>query len=489
MANTPRILLTGVTGYVGGRLHEQLKAEGYPLRCLARRPEHLSHLEDEQTQIVQGDVLEPNTLNKAMVDIDTAFYMVHSMGSTGDFQDQDRQAALNFGAAAKQAGVRRIIYLGGLGDTSHKLSVHLRSRHEVGKVLATSGVQVIELRAAVILGSGSLSFELIRALVERLPIMITPKWVTVSTQPIAIEDVINYLTHSIALDNDEGHAIYEIGGTDITSYEGLMREYASQHGNRLYIIHVPVLTPRLSSLWLGLVTPVYARVGRKLIDSIKHPTVIRDNRAQKDFDIQPLGITQAIKRALANEDRKMANTRWSDALSSSGYLPSWGGVKFGNRLIDSRCRFVKLTTEQAFDPIQKIGGKTGWYAWNFLWHIRGFLDLLVGGVGVRRGRKHPTEIAVGDTLDFWRVEAFEPGKLLRLAAEMKVPGRAWLEFEVTEKNDGTEVRQTALFDPIGHFGRLYWYALYPVHQIVFSAMLRNICNAAKQNAKTPEKQV
>ena len=316
MANTQRILLTGVTGYVGGRLHEQLHVEGYQLRCLARRPEHLSHLEDQQTQIVKGDVLEPDSLKDAMVDIDTAFYLVHSMGSTGDFQDQDRQAALNFATAAKQAGVRRIIYLGGLGDTSQKLSAHLHSRHEVGKVLAESGVQVIEMRAAVILGSGSLSFELIRALVERLPIMITPKWVTVATQPIAIEDVIGYLTQSIALENQEDHAIYEIGGTDITSYEGLMREYANQHGNRLFIIHVPVLTPRLSSLWLGLVSPVYARVGRKLIDSIKHPTVIRDNRAQKDFDIKPLGITQAIKRALANEDRKMANTRWSDALSS-----------------------------------------------------------------------------------------------------------------------------------------------------------------------------
>jgi uncharacterized protein YbjT (DUF2867 family) len=482
------ILLTGVTGYVGGRLHKHLQAHGYQIRCLARRPEHLRHIENQQTQIVQGDVLNAQTLEHAMQGIDTAFYLVHSMGSTGDFAHEDRQAAMNFGKAAKKAGVRRIIYLGGLGDTQQKLSAHLHSRHEVGKVLAESGVQVIELRAAVILGSGSLSFELIRALVERLPVMITPKWVTVATQPIAIEDVITYLTDSIDLNIEKQHAIYEIGSDDITSYEGLMREYARQHGNRLFILHVPVLTPRLSSLWLGLVTPVYARIGRKLIDSIKYPTVIHDKQAAKDFEVIPLRLAQAIERALSNEDEKMANTRWSDALSSSGYKASWGGVKFGNRLVDSRCRHVDLTPDQAFDPIQKIGGKTGWYAWNILWQIRGFMDLLVGGVGVRRGRKHPTDIVVGDTLDFWRVEAYQPGKLLRLAAEMKVPGRAWLEFEVTEKNGGSEIRQTALFDPIGLFGRLYWYALFPIHQIVFSAMLKNICAAARKNANASSRQ-
>ena len=478
MSRNKRILLTGATGYIGGRLREQLEANEYPLRCMARRPEYLTAKVDHKTQIIAGDVFNPDALDQALEGVQVAFYLIHSMGTPGSFEEEDRIAATNFAQASQKAGVQRIIYLGGLGDSSQKLSAHLQSRQEVGKILASTGIQVIEFRAAVILGSGSLSFELIRSLVERLPVMITPKWVAVPTQPIAIQDVIAYLIAAITLPMDSNHCIFEIGGTDVTSYEGLMREYAKQHGNRLMILRVPVLTPRLSSLWLGLITPVYARVGRKLIDSIKHPTVVRDEKALTQFSIKPIGVHDAIKRALANEDRKFADTKWSDALSAGGNPQSWGGVKFGSRLIDSRTRTVAVKPREAFIPIQRIGGQNGWYGCNALWKIRGFLDLLVGGIGVRRGRRHQVEIAVGDTIDFWRVEAYEPGRLLRLAAEMKVPGRAWLEFEVTTHEHGATIRQTALFDPVGLFGRLYWYALYPVHELVFSGMLRNIAKAA-----------
>jgi hypothetical protein len=257
-----------------------------------------------------------------------------------------------------------------------------------------------------------------------------------------------------------------------------MREYARQRGLKLRILSVPILTPYLSSLWLGLVTPVYARVGRKLIESIIHPTVVRDPAALTTFSVRPMGIEQAVRRALAREEREFAETRWSDALSSSGEPKSWGGVKFGTRLVDSRSALVAAPAAAAFAPIQAIGGETGWYAWNWLWRLRGYLDLLVGGAGMRRGRRHPIALRVGDTLDFWRVEAFDPDRRLRLIAEMRLPGRAWLEFEVTREGPSTRIRQTAIFDPVGWLGRVYWYALFPLHQLVFAGMLRGIARAA-----------
>jgi uncharacterized protein YbjT (DUF2867 family) len=482
MSDTHRkILLTGATGYVGGRLLPLLEAQGYQVRCMTRRPETLAASVGETTEVVKGDVLDADSLTAVMAGIDTAFYFVHSMGSSSDFEAQDRQAAQNFTDAARQAGVRRIIYLGGLGNRDKKLSKHLRSRQETGDVLRTSGVQVIELRASVVIGSGSLSFEMIRALVERLPIMICPKWVRVLAQPIAIEDVLAYLREAIELPEGDSQ-IYEIGGPDQVSYGQIMQEYARQRGLRRAMIPVPLLTPYLSSLWLGLVTPLYARVGRKLVESLKNPTLVSNNLAQTAFSVRPRSLSEAIARALVNEDREFAETRWSDALSASGNAKSWGGVRFGSRLVDSRTADSEATPAAAFAAIQRIGGKTGWYYGDWLWRMRGFLDLLVGGVGVRRGRRDPVNIRVGDALDFWRVESFEPGRLLRLRAEMKVPGRAWLEFEVTEHEAGSRVRQTAIFDPVGLFGLAYWYALYPLHQLVFAGMLRNVVRAGKQFA-------
>lgn len=479
--NTRNVLLTGATGYVGGRLLPLLEREGHRVRCVTRRPEALRSIVDDASEVVQGDVLNADSLDAAMEGIDTAFYFVHSMGSKADFEAADRQAAQNFADAARRAGVRRIIYLGGLGNLDKKLSKHLRSRQETGEILRSSGVQVIELRASIVIGSGSLSFEMIRALVERLPVMICPKWVGVLAQPIAIEDVLGYLLESVELAEGDSK-IYEIGGPDQVSYGQIMQEYARQRGLHRLMFPVPVLTPYLSSLWLGLVTPLYARVGRKLVESLKNPTLLSNNVASTAFSIRPRSLSDAIARALINEDREFAATRWSDALSSSGQSKTWSGVRFGSRLVDSRIVEVGMPPATAFAPIQHIGGRTGWYYGNRLWRVRGFLDLLVGGVGVRRGRRDPVKLRIGDALDFWRVEAFEPNRLLRLRAEMKVPGRAWLEFEVNDCDQGSTVRQTAIFDPVGLLGLTYWYALYPLHQLVFARMLGRLVKAAERSA-------
>lgn len=477
LPNASRILLTGASGYVGGRLLRSLESRGYRVRCLARRPEALEQKAGPSTEVVAGDVLDRPSLDSALHGVDVAYYLVHSMGSSGSFEETDRQAALNFGQAAKAAGVERIIYLGGLGSDDEVLSPHLRSRQEVGQILRQSGVPVLEFRASIVIGSGSLSFEMIRSLVERLPVMITPKWVNVPAQPIAIDDMLGYLLEALQLPVSE-YRVYEIGGADQVTYADIMRAYARHRGMRLRMIPVPVLTPFLSSLWLGLVTPLYARIGRKLIESIVHPTLVRDSSALATFAVRPMGVEEAVRRALAGEEKLFVATRWSDALSSSGDSPSWKGVQFGARLVDSRRVCVAAPPAAAFHPIQRIGGATGWYAWNWLWRLRGFLDLLAGGVGLRRGRSSPTALRVFDTVDFWRVEAFEPDHRLRLVAEMRLPGRAWLEFEVTGDGASSTIQQTAIFDPVGLLGRAYWYALYPLHHLVFGGMLRGIARAA-----------
>jgi uncharacterized protein YbjT (DUF2867 family) len=470
------ILLTGATGYVGGRLLTALEAQGRPVRCLSRRPEHLRPRVGPTTEVIRGDVNDPASLEAALAHVDTAYYLIHSMASGQTFEEVDRQGARAFGAAARQAGVRRIVYLGGLGR-GDELSPHLASRHEVGEILRASGVPTIEFRASIIIGSGSLSFEMIRALVDKLPVMVTPRWVRMRAQPIAIEDVIAYLVAAIDAPV-HGSPVFEIGGAEPISYVGLMREYARQRGLRRLMIPVPVLTPRLSSLWLGLVTPLYARVGRALIDSIRHDTVVHDARALQVFPIRPRGIREAIARALAHEDREFAETRWSDAVSSRSAVPSAAGATFGSRRVDTRTTRVTAPPERAFAAIARIGGRTGWYYGDWLWRLRGFLDLLVGGVGVRRGRRDPERLAPGDTVDWWRVEAVEPGRLLRLTAEMRLPGRAWLQFEVAGDATGSTITQTAIFDPVGVTGLAYWYALYPLHGLVFSGMLRGIARAA-----------
>jgi len=467
---------------VGGRLLRILADRSIPVRCLARRPEFLSPGTPEGTEVVRGDLLDRQSLTAALEGTNIAYYLVHSMGAAENFEENDRRAARNFADAARAANIQRIIYLGGLGNQQEKLSPHLRSRHEVGRILKSSGVQVIEFRASIVIGSGSLSFEMIRALVEKLPIMITPRWVSVPAQPIAIEDLLSYLIAAMFLPGNDSR-IYEIGGADHVSYGDLMREYARQRGLRRVLIPVPVLTPRLSSLWLGLVTPLYARIGRKLIDSIQHSTLVRDPTALRDFGIRPIGYRAAIEAALRNEDREFAESRWSDSVSSSGSPCSWAGTRFGNRLVDSRSLLSPLPPEVSFAPIQRIGGEHGWYFADGLWKLRGMLDLLVGGIGLRRGRRDPEDVRPGDTIDCWRVEAYEPNRRLRMVAEMRLPGRAWLEFEVQPHPDGSQIRQTAIFDPLGLAGLVYWYLVYPLHQIVFWGMLRGIVNAGRKSAE------
>lgn len=472
-------LLTGASGYVGGRLLRALEERRVALRCLARRPEYLKERVGPETEVVRGDVLEAESLLGALEGVDVAYYLVHSMGSRGDFEDEDRRGAENFARAARAAGVKRIVYLGGLGREPG-LSQHLRSRQEVGRVLRDSGVPTVEFRASIIIGSGSLSFEMIRALVEKLPVMVTPRWVQVRAQPLAIEDLVEYLVAARDVELSRS-VVFEVGGADVVSYLDIMREYGRQRGLRRLIMKVPVLTPRLSSLWLGLVTPVYARVGRVLIDSLRNPTVVEDGTAKRVFALRPRGIRQAIARALVNEDREFAETRWSDALSS-GATASWGGARFGTRLIDSRAVSVPVAPRHAFRPIERLGGDVGWHFGNRLWRVRGFLDLLVGGVGTRRGRRDADHLRPGDTVDFWRVEAIRPHELLRLQAEMKLPGRAWLQYEVEGDARGCEVRQTAIFDPVGVFGLLYWYGLYPLHKVIFAGMLRGLVEAMGASA-------
>lgn len=474
-----RILLTGASGYVGARLLPALEAAGLRVRCMARRPEYLQGRVAHGTEVVRGDVLDPSTLPAAFAGVQTAYYLVHAMGVRRGFVEEERRGAEAFALAARQAGVRRLIYLGGLGSEG-ELSDHLHSRQAVGQILRESGIATLEFRASVIIGSGSLSFEMIRALVDKLPVLITPRWVRSRAQPIGIEDVVAYLVAALQLEMP-GSTVVEIGGRDQLSYAELMQEYARQRGLRRWILPVPVLTPWLSSLWLGLVTPLYARVGRKLIDSLRHDTVVRTDLADRLFSLRPRGVREAMARALTNEDREFAATRWSDALCSQGDLPSSGGVHFGRRLVDSRIREVECSAAAAFAPIERIGGGVGWYCADWIWRVRGFADLLFGGPGMRRGRRDPHHLAPGDTVDFWRVEAIEPGRVLRLSAQMKLPGRAWLQFEVERAEGGrSRIHQTALFDPRGLGGLVYWYALYPVHYLVFAGMLRGIARAARR---------
>ena len=472
-----KILLTGATGYVGGRLLPVLEARGHEVLCLARHPANLAAHVGPGTRVIAGDVLNQASLATALERIEVAYYLVHSLGDARGFEERETMGAQHFAAAARAAGIARIIYLGGLGEDSADLSPHLRSRHAVGHILRNSGVTTVELRASIVIGSGSVSFEIIRSLCEHLPVMITPRWVSVLAQPIAVQDLVEYLVQALDAPID-GTTIVEIGGADQLSYAGLMREYARQRHLRRLMIPVPLLTPRLSSLWLGLVTPVYARVGRKLIESIRHPTVVRSTLATRLFHVQPRNAADAIRAALQYEDQAFAESRWFDALSASGTREDVSGPPSGLRLMHRRAVEVNASPSACFETIAGLGGRDGWLAGDWLWRLRGFVDLLVGGVGMRRGRPDHRPLRVGDALDFWRVEAYEPPHRLRLSAEMRVPGRAWLEFTVEPGQRGSRITQTAEFDPIGILGRVYWYGIYPFHALLFKGLLTAIATRA-----------
>jgi uncharacterized protein YbjT (DUF2867 family) len=447
-----RILLTGATGYVGGRLLQRFEEGGRPVRCLVRDRARFGERRST-TEVVTGDCLDEASLDRALDGVHSAYYLVHSMGAGAGFAEADRRAATNFGRAAARAGVRRIIYLGGLTDASGSLSAHLKSRAETGEILRDSGVPVVEFRASIIIGAGSLSFEMVQALVERLPVMVCPRWVSTLTQPIAIADVVAYLES--ALDLPEGiRTIFEIGGPDTVSYGDMMRTYARLRGLRRLLLPVPFLTPHLSGLWLALVTPSQARVGRALVEGLRNSTVVRSTAARDTFSIVPISLEIALDAAIDEGAEK-------------------------RKRIDSRSRQVDVPAAQAFAPVRRIGGANGWYFLNLLWRVRGTLDTWFGGVGMGRGRRDPDLCAVGDFIDGWTVESYEPDRRLRLSSDWKLPGRAWLEFEVTVVDARrSSVRQTATFDPRGLLGRAYWYALVPIHSVLFRGMLERIARRA-----------
>ena len=474
-------LVTGATGYVGGRLVPRLLEGGRSVRVLARDPARLAGRPwAGRVEIVRGDVLDPTTLPAALSGVEVAYYLVHSMGDHGAFATRDRDAASAFAAAARDAGVKRIVYLGGLGDSSAGLSVHLRSRQETGDALRSAGVPVTEFRAAVIVGSGSISFEMIRWLTERLPVMICPRWVFQRIQPVAISDVLSYLAAAPSVPASAGQ-IVEIGGADVLTYREMMLGYAARRGLRRWLVPVPMLTPSLSSHWVRWMTPIPASIARPLVEGLRNEVVVRDDSARRLFpDIHPLTYAQALDRALERLERGEVETAWSDALASSPRgVPTVQFSTVEGMMIERRAIQVDLPPERLFRAFTGLGGERGWLYMNWAWEIRGIIDQLAGGPGFRRGRRDPDHLRPGDALDFWRVEAVEPGRLLRLRAEMKVPGRAWLQFEAQPRDGGSLLSQTAYFAPHGLAGHLYWYLLYPIHAAIFSNLVRRVAQRAR----------
>ncbi|WP_327365797.1 SDR family oxidoreductase [Streptomyces sp. NBC_01217] len=485
-----RCLVTGASGYIGGRLVPALLDAGHRVRALARTPQKLrDHPWADRVEVVQGDVSDAASVRAAMRDVDVAYYLVHALGSGPGFEEKDRGAARIFGEQAQAAGIGRIVYLGGLtpaGVPERELSPHLRSRAEVGRILLDSGVPTAVLRAAVVIGSGSASFEILRHLTERLPVMITPSWVRTSIQPIAVRDVVRYLVGCARLPA-EVNRTFDIGGPDVMTYRDMMRRYAEVAGlPHRVILPVPVLTPRLSSLWIGLVTPVPPSIARPLAESLRHEVVCHERDIARYVPDPPggnIGCEQALRLALQRIRDARVDTRWSSAAvpgAPSDPLPTdpdWSG---GSLYHDERELMVPVAPDTLWRVIEGIGGENGWYSFPLAWAVRGWLDRFVGGVGLRRGRRDAQRLRVGDSLDFWRVEEIVPGELLRLRAEMRLPGPAWLELSVDRNEQGLTVyRQRALFHPHGLLGHAYWWSVWPFHSAVFGGMARNITAAAR----------
>jgi uncharacterized protein YbjT (DUF2867 family) len=480
------VLVTGATGYIGGRLVPELLAAGHRVRCLVRNPAKLTGEPWlPQVEITTGSIDDPAAVAAALQGTSAAYYLIHSMGDVADFAARDRQAATTFRAAADATkGLEQIVYLGGLGDPGDAtLSHHLSSRHEVGRLLAEGRVPVTELRAAVIIGSGSASFEMLRNLTDVLPVMITPRWVTTRCQPIAIRDILHWLVRAIATPAARGR-ILEVGGPEVVTYEDMMRAYAEVAGLRKRIVlRVPFLTPRLSSHWVGLVTPLPLGLARPLIDSLVNEVIVRDPSLQEVMPHPPLPLREALELAVRRVEELTVPSRWSDA-TLPGRTPAdpmptdpdWAG---GTLLSDEQTAHSSASPEALFRTVTGIGGERGWYVAEPLWSIRGSIDVVLGGVGMRRGRRHPDDLAVGDALDFWRVEAVDAPVLLRLRAEMLTPGDAWLEWRIEPAGTGSVLHQRALFHPKGLPGRLYWYGLIPFHALIFKRLCARLAAAAE----------
>ncbi|MFC2176874.1 SDR family oxidoreductase [Actinomycetota bacterium] len=480
----PLTLVTGATGYVGGRVVPELLARGHRVRCLARDPAKLD-LDPwrDSVEVVQGDVLDAASLERALEGCDYAYYLVHSMGHAADFQETDRRAADNFQRAAETCGLSRIVYLGGLGRTADaSLSAHLQSRHEVGRMLNAGATPVTEVRAAVIIGSGSVSFEMLRYLTEVLPVMTTPTWVRTRCQPVAIRDVLAVLT--AVLEEDGESRVVELGGPEVLTYEEMMQIYAEEAGlRRRLIIPVPVLSPGLSSRWVGLVTPLPVGVARPLVDSLRNEVIVTDDSATPLLG-EPIHYREAVRRALEQTTTSNVETRWSDADTSPALPlpsdPSWAG---GTRFADRQVVNASADAADLFWAFTRVGGEVGYYGFGWAWRLRGLIDSLVGGVGLRRGRRHPEDLRLGEAVDFWRVRGVEPGRALLLKAEMKLPGDAWLEWTADTEGSGTRLTQTATFVPRGLLGRLYWYSLAPFHKLIFGSMARRIAASAGRRSR------
>ncbi len=476
-----RVLVTGASGYVGGRLVPALLKQGAEVRCLARTPAKLDAAPWRgSVEVAQGDV--GGALGEAMKDVDVAVYLVHSIGQGTGWADREQRDAANFARAAAGADVRRIVYLGGLGRDGDALSRHLQSRHDVGRLLASTGVKVVELRAGVIIGSGSASFEMLRYLVEVLPVMVTPRWVETRCQPIAIADIVNLLVDAVGRAGDPG-GVYEVGGPDVVTYAEMMATYADIAGlARRRLIRVPLLTPGLSSHWVGLVTPVPVPLARELVESLVNEVTVQGRPASEAFSISPMGLREAIRRALAATRDDNVPTSFVDAdlvhFRPATTDPDWSG---GTVLKDVRSAVATADPDQVFACLEQIGGEKGWYSGEWLWRVRGVTDQLLGGPGLRRGRR--ATLRVGEALDFWRVEDLAQGRRLSLHAEMRLPGEAWLSWDLEPVKGGTKVTQTALFRPRGLLGRLYWLGVAPFHRFVFPGMLAGLVADAEASAR------
>jgi len=484
-ANRGTVFLTGATGYVGGRLVPRLLEAGYEVRCLARSRRKLESrvwAGRPGVSVVEGDAADEDLLADSMRGSAAAYYLVHSMLAAGEeYAARDRALAEVFARAAARARVARILYLGGLGETGRGLSEHLASRREVETALASTGVPTTVFRAAMIIGSGSASFEILRYLVERLPVMITPRWVRTEAQPIAIRNVLHYLVAALETPETAGRTL-DIGGPDILSYQTIMRILEEERGlRRRIVLPVPVLTPRLSSLWIHLVTPVSHRIARPLAEGLRNRVVCRNDEAHRLMPQRLLSVREAIAAALGRTAARTVETSWIDAGPLPGD-PDWSG---GTVFDDRRAIVLRATPEETFRAVCRIGGGNGWYAADALWRLRGLLDRLAGGPGLRRGRRDPENVGYGDALDFWRVTGIERSRLLDLRAEMELPGEGLPSFAI--EPDGTNsartrLTQTARFLPRGLAGLLYWYAVLPLHRIVFAGMLEGIRRAAESRA-------
>ena len=482
-SSSPSILVTGATGYVGGRLIPRLLESGYQVRVFVRDAVRLAGRPwVDKVEVFEGNVLTPDDLFPAMEGIEATYYLIHNMTERKGYREQELAAARNFGSAASQTGVKRIIYLGALGDPESDLAPHLKSRQQTGKVLADFGVPVTEFRAAIIVGSGSISFEMIRYLTEKLPVMICPRWVYQQVQPIAIDDVLAYLLAALTTPESSGRVI-EIGGSDQLPYAEMMLTYARLRGLKRWLIPVPVLTPGLSSHWVHWITPVHASVTRPLIEGLVNEILVQDSSARKIFpSIQTMSYSQAVEAALAGLQTGEVETRWCDALySSQGDRQPLKLISEEGMLLEQRQIRIQSELEDVFRIYTGLGGDNGWLYMNWAWQIRGWIDRLLGGSGLRRGRRDPIHLRVGDAVDFWRVEDIRVPSMLRLRAEMILPGNAWLQYESGQTPEGDILLlQTAIFAPRGFIGFLYWYGLYPIHGIIFSGLMKRIKEKAEE---------